>query len=122
MKTIKAYVVLRNGDQTEGRGPMIPVGYVRTREDALKIVTNPLFYKKHGVHGCPPYGNGEYDVREESIKIFDSFDEFMKWEFGISDKELLKMNEEEAKQALETKIKNALNKLTQEEKVILGLG
>ena len=102
MRTIKFFTVLRNTDQTEGRGSMVDVYYTENEELARKIVNHPIFYGKYGVQGSPPYENGKYDVILRHFSLLDSMEEFFKFE----------KNE---------KILKALSKLTDEEKEILGL-
>jgi len=102
MKTTKLYAVQKNEDQTEGRGPMTDVYYTTSKELALKIVTSPIFYGKYGVQGCPPYKGGEYDIKEKEFTILENLEDFFNIENNL-------------------KIKNALSKLSEEEKQILGL-
>lgn len=102
MKTITLYAVQKNEDQTEGRGPMTDVYYTHTKDLALKIVNSPLFYKKYGVQGCAPYKNGEYDIKQREFLLLENMEDFFNIEKNI-------------------KVQNALNKLTDEEKEILGI-
>ena len=99
---MKVFAIQKNQDQTEGRGPMVDVYYSNNKELALKIVSHPLFYKKYGVQGCPPYKGGELDVKEREFIILNSMEDFFKIE-------------------QDQKTKVALAKLTEEEKEILGL-
>lgn len=102
MKTLKLWACQANRDQTEGRGPMYDVCYASTKDTAIKIVTNPTFYKNYGVMGCAPFDGGKYDVVEREMVVYDNIGEYLE---GIKN------------QAVQT----ALNKLTKEEKELLGL-
>ena len=99
MSTKKVFVVNRNSDQTEGRGPLIPFCYTETRELALQIINSPIFYRKYGVQRCK---EGDYLVRETELVVFSNFEEFM-----------LSEQSEAAKKTLA--------KLTKEDKEVLGL-
>ncbi len=99
MFTKKVFVVNRNSDQTEGRGPLIPFCYADTKELALQIINSPIFYTKYGVQGCK---EGDYLVRETQLVVFSNFEEFV-----------LSEQSEAAKKALA--------KLTTEDKEALGL-
>ena len=102
MKTLTLYAVQKNADQTEGRGTMTDVYYTHTKDLALKIVNSPIFYKKYGVQGCSPYKNGEYDVTQKEFIVLENMEDFFNIEKNI-------------------KVQNALSKLTDDEKEILGL-
>lgn len=102
MKTMKVWACMANRDQTEGRGPNYEVCYAATREIALKIVNNPLYYGKYGVMGCGPYDGGKYDVVEREMVIYENISEYLESEKN-------------------TEIKAALSKLTDNEKKLLGL-
>jgi hypothetical protein len=102
MKTIKLWACQANRDQTEGRGPMYDVCYASTKEAAIKIVTNPTFYKNYGVQLSPPHDGGKYDIAEREMVVYDNIGEYLE---GIKN------------QAVQT----ALKKLTKEEKELLGL-
>ena len=102
MKTLKLWACQANRDQTEGRGEMYDVCFVSTKEAAIKIVTNPTFYKKYGVQGCPPFEDGSYDVVEREVVVNKNVDigEYLEY---INNKSV------------------ALNKLTVGQKELLGL-
>lgn len=102
MKTFKVWACTANRDQTEGRGPSYDVCYAETREIALKIVNNPLFYGKYGVMGCQPFDGGKYNVSEREMVVYDNISEYLE---GVKNAE----------------IKTALSKLTDKEKELLGL-
>lgn len=102
MKTFKVWACTANRDQTEGRGPSYDVCYAETREVALKIVNNPLFYGKYGVMGCQPFDGGKYDVSEREMFVYESISEYLESEKNAE-------------------IKAALSKLTDKEKELLGL-
>jgi hypothetical protein len=102
MKPIKLFAVKKNNDQTEGRGPMVDVYYTEKQELALKIVNSEIFYRKYGVQGTPPYENGKHDVGPKDIVILENYEDFLKAEKNI-------------------KAQKALDKLTEEDKQILGL-
>lgn len=108
MQTIEVYSVTENTDKTEGRGPRKDVGiYFLKEEDALKFVSSKKHYGKYAVMGFVdekrPYGN---NIERKIFEIFDSIEDYEK--DGIS-------------AANERKRLNALEKLTQEEKELLGL-
>lgn len=102
MKIIELWACLKNQDQTEGRGPMEVVCYAKDESTALEIVNLPVFWGKHGVQGCRPYGDGKYDVSLKSLLIFDSVGEYVS-------------------HSKDEKVKKALAKLTTEDKRLLGL-
>jgi hypothetical protein len=77
MKTLKVWACTANSDQTEGRGSNYDVCYATTREVALKIVNNPLFYGKYGVMGGKPYDGGKYDVSERDMVVYDNISEYL---------------------------------------------
>ena len=103
MNQLTLYSITENMDKTEGRGPKRDTGIYFTRYgDALKFV-NSEHYKKYAVMGV--IGSySKYDVETKDLYIYDSFDEFDE-----------KIQEESSKKAA------ALNKLTGEEKKLLGL-
>ncbi len=99
MFTKKVFVVNRNSDQTGGQGPMIPFCYTDTKELALQIISSPIFYTKYGVQCCK---EGDYLVKETELVVFSNFEEF-----ALSEKS--------------DAAKMALDKLTKEDKEVLGL-
>ena len=102
MKTLKLWACQANRDTTEGRGPVYDVCYASTKDAAIKIVNDPTFYKKYGVMGFAPYDGGKYDVVERDMVVYDNIGEYL---------------EHVKNQAVQT----ARNKLTDEEKELLGL-
>lgn len=81
------YVARKNQDQTEGRGPMVPIGYFYTKADAEKAVA-----------GLGPMGIGDV----ETGKLWENYDDY-------------KSGNDEAI------LRRALDKLTPEEKRVLGI-
>ena len=102
MKTIKVWACTANRDQNEGRGPCYDVCYAANHDTALKIVNHPLFYRKYGVMGGKPWGDGKGDVSEREMIVYDNLSEYLESEKNAE-------------------IKAALNKLTDKEKELLGL-
>lgn len=102
MKTIKVWACQANHDRIEGKGGTYNVCYASTKDLALKIVTNPTYYKQYGIQGCPPYKGGEYDVKEIEMVVYNTLEEYFDSVKNIA-------------------IKTALEKLTDEEKNLLGL-
>ena len=90
-----------NTDHTEGKGGTRVVCLATSKEVALQIVNCPEYYGKHGVMGCKPYKNGEYDI-QTGLLAFESLEEYTAW---------TAVDEKAA----------ALQKLTESEKHILGL-
>lgn len=99
MKIINATCLEVNMDLTEGRGPMKPFAYFSDRRDAEKLNNDPKFYKNHGVQGTP---YGDYNIKEVTIIVNDSIEEFWKG----------------ADEALK---QSALKKLSEAERKVLGL-
>ena len=89
-----------NTDQTEGRGPMKPHAYFTDLDEAKKVNNDPRFFRKFGVMGTQ--GSSEYNIKKENITLFYTAEEYFN-----EDKNLMR--------------KNALAKLTPEEKELLGL-
>lgn len=83
MKVI--YRAERNQDQTEGRGPMVPIAYFFHKTDAQRAA------KGHGVMGV-----GDGDVVQ--VKVYESFDD---WGEGrrieLRERALSKLTPEERK-------------------------
>lgn len=98
---VKVTTILGNSDQVEGRGHSIELAHFTNHADAVAVCKDERFYKKHGVMGTPM--NTEYDVREKSIRVYDSVQEY--WDTH---------DENERRQ-------RALDKLTEADKVVLGL-
>lgn len=98
----KVFLVLKNSDFTEGRGPMIAHLLFETREDAHKYVMDqPGIYgsvQMHGTYGGDGHYNG-YEVKEMFVMKYEEQEEFQK----------------------QQTIAAALKKLTAEEKLALGL-
>jgi hypothetical protein len=90
----KVYIVLKNADMTEGRGPMFPFTVFLS-----KAVAQVFISKQGGVFGGPP-DNGGWDIKE--MEAYGTLEEYNKGK-----QEALKQS--------------ALKKLTREEKEVLGL-
>lgn len=103
MKTLKLWACQANCDRTEGRGPMEDICYASSKDIALKIVNDPVYYRKHGVMGVAPWDDGKQDVSERNLIVYEDYSEYVD-SVNI-----------EAKKAV------ALGKLTNEEKKLLGL-
>ena len=97
MKTLKVWACTANRDQNEGRGPNYDVCYAANHETALKIVNNPVFYRKYGT-----MGSNNCDIDEREMVVYDNLSEYLESEKNAE-------------------IKAALNKLTDKEKELLGL-
>lgn len=102
MKILNLHAITSNSDTMEGRGGTIIHGYTTGEIEALKIVNDPRFYKRFGVMGRAPYEGGKYYVHKKEILIFDDATEFFAYDVNA-------------------KKKQALAKLTPEEKKLLGL-
>ena len=87
---LKILVVKKNADMTEGSGPMMPVAYFTEFDDALQC--------KNKIPGIMGTRSG---IEIEEIIVFDNFND---WNHGRLDK--IK--------------KRALEKLTVEERKVLG--
>lgn len=98
----EVFIVQMNADQTEGRGPMIPVAGFNSYDHALKTVMDPR-YKKYCVMGVHSPSNAKYDIRDKPLTVYDTPEEF--W---------LSHDDEE-------KRKRARAKLTDEEARLLGI-
>lgn len=96
------FAITYNSDSTEGRGHTLTLGYAKSQELAVQIVTDPRFkqYCVWGVHS--PTDAVKYNVRETDLVIFDTVDEA----YVIPD---------------EWTRQKALEKLTAEERRVLGL-
>lgn len=100
MRTIKYFDVLYNSDRTEGKGPTVSTGFGFEDEgEARKFVQSEIYAKAYGVMGTK---GSKYDVKRETIIIYESISEFLA----------------EAKRDLR---QSALDKLSEEEKKALGL-
>jgi hypothetical protein len=99
-KTFSTFALLVNTDTCEGRGPMKEHAYFSSRSEAEKVHNDPRFYKRYGVMGT--LGNVEYAVTAKTLKVFDTAEDY--WNHSDS----------AAKQA-------ALEKLTLDERILLGL-
>ena len=100
MKVTNIYAVLINADTNEGRGPMLPLAYFHTKQEALAVVSDKRF-AKWGVQGH--LGDPGSNVSLGPMCLYDSPEDFWKQH----DNENKKMH--------------ALAKLTDEEKTLLGL-
>lgn len=96
------FAITYNSDSTEGRGPTLTLGYAKSQELAVQIVTDPRFkkYSVWGVHSA--IDAVKYNVKETELIIFETVDEA----YVIPD--------EQTRQ-------RALEKLTAEERRVLGL-
>lgn len=96
------FAITYNSDSTEGRGHTLILGYAKSQELAVQIVTDPRFsqYCVWGVHS--PSDAVKYNVKETELTIFESVEEA----YVIRD---------------EWTRQKALEKLTAEERRVLGL-
>ncbi len=99
MKTIEYYAALANTDNTEGRGGTIQVAAFDNYSAALEFVKSDYYAMYHGVMGTP---GGEHDVERKTFPLFATADGAV--HAG-----------EDAKRA------ELLNRLTAEEKRLLGI-
>tara|TARA_R110000737_G_scaffold268697_3_gene276091 strand:- start:198 stop:503 length:306 start_codon:yes stop_codon:yes gene_type:complete len=99
MKTFEYYSVNRNSDQTEGRGHSIPVASFLHKIDARTLSEDTEFCKKHGIMGS----SQGIHVSSETITIYESVESYKK----LNGLEHLK--------------RMALAKLTDQDKILLGL-
>lgn len=102
MNIITLWACLANEDTNEGRGRNYEVCYASTKDLALKIIHNPTYYKHHGVQSCEPDKGGGCYVKETKMVVYDTLEEYT--------------NDGKNKA-----IKTALGKLTDDEKILLGL-
>lgn len=102
MITQELFAITYNSDSTEGRGHTVTLGYAKSKKLAEEIVSDPRFgrFCVMGVHHAPDCR--KYNVDEKTILIFESVDEPF-------DLEKQKLREQ------------ALKKLSQEEREVLGL-
>lgn len=104
MKTIEYFEVTKNTDGTEGRGATIGTGIAFEKEQSAIDFANSKHYKKYAVMGYVSGSDGRYNVRKMRVSVYDSFKSF--------DEKLFKEEKEKS---------DALDKLTEKEKKILGL-
>jgi hypothetical protein len=97
MRTLTVFNVRGNTDTTEGRGNSIVLARANSEQLAQRIANTESFYGEHGVMGGP-----NLSVQEESVKVFETYEDF-----------LIENNN--------SKVNAALRKLTKEEKKLLGL-
>lgn len=123
MTTLTYWACKANKDQTEGRGPMYIVCYAETLESALDIVNSPAFYNKYGVCGTKPYENGKYDVEKVTFNIFNDLNDYLVTTKAIEREIALSKLTETEKVALglTDTYQTALRKLTEDDKIALGL-
>jgi hypothetical protein len=98
---IKVFSINRNADTNEGRGPMVTMAYMNSKEEALKVVDDPRF-ARYCVQGIHRPGSEHSAVAEINLHIYQTAEQF--WN-GI---------ESQARRA-------ALAKLTAEDRKLLGL-
>lgn len=104
MRQHNYFLVLKNRDTTEGRGPMLPTDIAFThRQDAIEFVKGQVYARKFGVQ-CTP-GN-DHCVEETTMFVYESLEEYM-------------ANASEMEK--ERKRRRALSKLTPEERKLLDL-
>lgn len=100
-KDIEITTIYKNSDSTEGRGHDVEAAHFANHSDAVAVCKDERFYKKHGVMGMPM--NPEYDCKKRRMHVYESAQEY--WD----------QHDEYNKR------QRALNKLTEEDKKILGL-
>jgi hypothetical protein len=95
----EVWVITANADKNEGRGQQVDVAFFENKSAAIKTKNDSRFYKEHGVQGqrLP-----DSDVQYRVLRIYSSVEEYFK-------------NDAEQKK------QRALNKLTEEERQLLGL-
>jgi subtilase family serine protease len=101
MQNIKFYSVMGHSDTTEGRGPLIVAARFSNEMSAIKFYQSNE-YLRWCVMGYRGNVSPSIYVREDSITIFDSYDECQA-------------------EKIELEKKKALDKLTDREKKLLGL-
>ena len=94
MKNIPLYEVLSNTDTTEGRGPLQTNGYFHDRVEASLLVGSREYGRQFGIMGtsCDP----AIYVRSVEIKVFkDAKDFWNSRKITVRDTALAKLTEEE---------------------------
>lgn len=104
MKQYNYFLVTRNADTTEGRGPKLPTDVAFTSQEAAVAFVESDHYKKWGVQNLT---GSKYDVEETTVFVFDSVAQYKKSHPSM----------EAARKRQE-----ALSKLTIEDRRALGLG
>lgn len=103
MQTITFYEVTQNSDKTEGKGMDMPTGFgFYDKQEAIHFAESEDYAKKFGVMGCR---GSKYDVVDRTIHIFSDRNDMIK-NYDAIMKETCK--------------KQALAKLTKEEREALG--
>ena len=75
MRKVHFYEIMYNYDQTEGRGPLITTNICfDSKEEAIKFVKTPEYYKKYGVMGSDT-SYPEHYVKERDLTIYESIQE-----------------------------------------------
>ncbi|MDG7050636.1 MAG: hypothetical protein JRZ94_05475 [Nitrososphaerota archaeon] len=122
MKQVHVFAIMNNRDNTEGRGPLYPDAYFDKKEDAEKICHSPGYYKKHGV-----MGTDSCEVSPVNMVIWESVEEYTenheyqkKWQTAMDklteqEKRILGLVNERGEYV------QAMDKLTEEDKKVLGL-
>lgn len=100
MQTVTYTKLTENSDHIEGKGHTQVVAYFTDENEASIVMKDERYYKQHGVWGQPM---SKYDISTETIRIYESAEEF----WGLNDVERLK--------------ESALKKLTAAERQVLGL-
>lgn len=100
-KDIEVTTIYSNSDNIEGRGHDVEVAHFANHSDAVAVCKDERFYKQHGVMGMPM--NPEYACKKHRMHVYESAQEY--WN----------QHDEHNKR------QRALDKLTTEEKKILGL-
>jgi len=104
MERLRFFEVMKNSDRTEGRGPLLGTGIAFiNKDDAVTFAESKEYADRWGVMGTP---GGEHDVWEREVVVFNDYAEFNR-EYPQHERERLK--------------RQALKKLTQEERVALGV-
>jgi hypothetical protein len=103
MNSMSGYIIYKNLDRTEGRGPCVPTNIMFEKEiDALAFIATGYFAETYGVQGC---AGGPSNIVHGTFRQYTSLDDF----FGHK------------KSLEEIEKEKALNKLTDREKKLLGL-
>lgn len=103
MNIASGYIIYKNLDRTEGRGPCVPTNIIFTKEeDAEHFIKTEYFAEMYGVQGCP----GDLsNIVKGTVYQYTSLDDFFEHNQSLEEIEKEK----------------ALKKLTDREKKLLGL-
>jgi len=102
MKETTFYEIMENTDKTEGKGREIGTGiWFNLEKDALEFCSSSR-YSKFAVMGYVSKDYAKYHYKKIYRTIYESLEEYDNY-------------------SKDEKIKNALNKLTDDEKKLLGL-